>query len=114
MKMIQVLSNTGWHDYCPVGLLTDFVDIDGVELQTGDCVEILHGRYFADPAIPDDECRIGTAMVVADIDMKFIRISKPFIAGWLKHDWSDGEYLLRKIPADQHTDDTHHRIIDSQ
>lgn len=113
MKMIQVLATSGWCDYCPVGLLTDLVDIDGVELQTGDVVEVLEGNWFRADDIPDNDARRDVAMIIADIDTKFINDSRPYVSGWLKQDWSagrDGNWLIRKVSADL-LDDDRHRIV---
>ena len=46
MSNILVKSNTGWNDYCPVGIVTDLVDMNGDQLMTGDVVEILDGNYY--------------------------------------------------------------------
>jgi len=107
--MIQVKSNIGWVDYCEVGVETDITDMNGVVLKTGDIVEILEGSYHRAGI---EDCCVGVSMMIFDQCKKFITDDRFFASGWLKMDWKDDKYLIRKVSADRwDSDDKHHRIV---
>lgn len=51
-------------------------------------------------------------MVIFDQRQNFINTDRFFVSGWLSQDWSDGQYVLRRVDRDQLPADSHHRIVE--
>jgi hypothetical protein len=50
-------------------------------------------------------------MVVFDQRRNFISTDCFFVGGWLSHNWSEGDYVLRRVDRDQLPADSHYRIV---
>jgi hypothetical protein len=85
--MIEVKTTDGWKPYCDENIATDLMDMNGVELFTGDVVEVLRVWNFEDGTVQADV--VDTAMVIFDQHKRFINTDKFFVEGWLNHNWDD-------------------------
>lgn len=107
--MIEVKSNIGWTDYCQTNIVTNLSDIDGVQLKTGDIVEVLDRDYY-EAGIEDCQVCHGQ-MIIFDQYQKFISTDKFYVEGWLDADWEGGNFLIRKVGSINHDPASHYRII---